>query len=305
MNTSGEPSRTAANEAFDLGRQLLGGGNAADPRRGVELVDEACAEGHPDATALAAAFHAMGALREQSWDRAFELLQLAAERGSALARKQLLLLAGPGAGIDIRALLQPRPAKQLSASPLIRAIRGFASAAECSWLIERATPRLKPAAVWDGGGARVAEQRSNSALSITLADTDLVTEILRARISTALQLPVAIFEPPQILHYAVGQEFVPHYDFLDPQHPDQAAALAQAGQRMGTFLVYLNGEFEGGETNFPKTELKFRGSAGDALFFANVTPEGQPDPRTLHAGLPPTSGEKWVMSNWIRDRTPG
>ena len=55
------------------------------------------------------------------------------------------------------------------------------------------------------------------------------------------------------------------------------------GQRIKTCLVYLNAEFEGGETEFPKLGLKYRGRAGDA-------------------GLPPTRGEKWLFSQWMRSK---
>ena len=73
---------------------------------------------------------------------------------------------------------------------------------------------------------------------------------------------------------------------------------------MGTFLVFLNEDFEGGETEFPKAGIAFRGRTGDGLFFANVTRDGRPDPLTLHAGRPPTRGEKWILSQWIRERPP-
>ena len=36
--------------------------------------------------------------------------------------------------------------------------------------------------------------------------------------------------------------------------------------------------------------------------FFNVDAAGQPDRRTLHAGLPPSAGEKWLLSQWFRDR---
>ncbi|CAL1549051.1 unnamed protein product [Lymnaea stagnalis] len=106
------------------------------------------------------------------------------------------------------------------------------------------------------------------------------------------------------MHYAVGQEFSVHHDFLDPAQPGPAADIARRGQRMGTFLIYLNDDYEGGETAFPRAGIAHRGKAGDALFFANVTPDGRPDPLTLHAGKPPTAGEKWIFSQWIRDRPP-
>jgi hypothetical protein len=36
--------------------------------------------------------------------------------------------------------------------------------------------------------------------------------------------------------------------------------------------------------------------------FFNVLPSGEPDYLTVHAGLPPRTGVKWLLSQWIRDR---
>jgi prolyl 4-hydroxylase len=66
--------------------------------------------------------------------------------------------------------------------------------------------------------------------------------------------------------------------------------------------VYLNDDYEGGETEFPRIGLRFRGKRGDALMFDNVRPSGALDYDTLHAGLPPTRGEKWLFSQWVRSR---
>jgi|tagenome__1003787_1003787.scaffolds.fasta_scaffold20988880_6 hypothetical protein len=53
-------------------------------------------------------------------------------------------------------------------------------------------------------------------------------------------------------------------------------------------------------------DLERRTEAGQpeapAIFWANLDMEGHPHPLTLHAGLPPTSGEKRILSQWIRDR---
>jgi hypothetical protein len=127
----------------------------------------------------------------------------------------------------------------------------------------------------------------------------------RARIAATVGVPAAALEPIQVLHYAPGQTFERHYDFLDPDMPAFAAEIARAGQRLATFLVYLNDDFIGGETDFPLLDLRHRGAAGDALMFANLEPAGAPDRRMLHAGLPPASGEKWLLSQWIRDRAVG
>jgi prolyl 4-hydroxylase len=66
--------------------------------------------------------------------------------------------------------------------------------------------------------------------------------------------------------------------------------------------VYLNGDYDGGATQFPLINVRHKGSRGDGLFFCNVTPDGKPDGRAVHAGTPPTRGEKWVLSQFIRSR---
>ena len=133
---------------------------------------------------------------------------------------------------------------------------------------------------------------------------DLVVEAIRVRISVATRLPLPLFEPSQVLHYALGQEFRPHHDYFDPQLPGHAEELRRVGQRIATFLIYLNDGYTGGETTFPRAKFSFRGNSGNALFIANVERSGRPDPMTLHSGAPPISGDKWIFSQWIRDKRP-
>jgi prolyl 4-hydroxylase len=99
------------------------------------------------------------------------------------------------------------------------------------------------------------------------------------------------------MRYQPGEEFQPHFDYLEP------ALVKTQGQRIATFLLYLNDDYVGGETHFVCTNQYLRGAAGDALFWANVTENNQPDGLTLHAGRAPEEGTKWVFSQWIRDRS--
>jgi len=300
---------------FEQAVVQLGKANSAEAfRRATTLVEQVAESGEPDAAAMVATFWAMGAARVRDWGKALDWLMRAAEGGSDHAAGQMrLLAAGEGndwramrARIDPAALLRAPEPISLSERPRLRTLPSFASVAECRWIIERTRPKLGPAFVWDeaSGGAKIDPVRTSSALELRLAEMDVVTEIVRARISAATGLPEAIFEIPQVMHYQVGQEFMLHHDALDPDYAGHQADLACRGQRMGTFLIYLNDDFEGGETVFPKVGLSHRGGAGDALFFANVLPDGHSDPLALHAGKSPTSGEKWIFSQWIRDRMP-
>ena len=296
-----------------------------DVQKAAGLLEQASSRGHAAASERCALLDALGSARPPDWDRALAFLVLAARQGSQSAREQVLLLADNstdpvvpdnadddfwtalGASIPIDQRMAPGERLSLSDSPRIRMIKEFATPAECRWLISLARPELAPAPVFDKttGEQTHDVSRDNSFYALRLGEMNVVTEVIRGRIAAATKLPVPLFEPSQVLHYAVGQRFKPHHDFLDPDNPAYRDSLTRFGQRIATFLIYLNDGYEGGETSFPKVGLNYRAQQGDALFFANVTQDGAPDRQTLHAGLPPTSGEKWVFSQWIRDRFPG
>ena len=108
-------------------------------------------------------------------------------------------------------------------------------------------------------------------------------------------------EPPRVFHYALTQDIKPHYDRLNDGVADYAGG-GYKGDRIATFLLYLNDDFDGGELEFPLVGQRFRGKAGDALYFAHVDQAGKPERLSLHAGLPIQRGEKYVLSQWIHDR---
>lgn len=269
----------------------------------IAKVRDRAAGGDAEAMAFTAVLAGLGAGEPQSWSAALARLREAAARGSAFAADQLAVL-DEAAGPDLEAWLVPPERERLLRSPRISCVRGFLKPRMCDWLIGRARGRIAPAMVFDpesGGGLRE-RGRSNSAFEFFFSDLDLVVVAARARIAATVGVPASALEPSQVLHYATGQTFTRHYDYLDAALPGHAAQIARRGQRIATFLVYLNEGYEGGETDFPIVGLTFKGAPGDALMFANVDPEGKPDPQTLHAGLPPTSGEKWLLSQWVGDR---
>jgi prolyl 4-hydroxylase len=300
-----------------LGYQMLSGrGAPVDRVSGARMIMAAADKGEATACTVAAALVAAGVFGGPEWPRALDYLRQGAEGGFPVAQAQLRLLAGRTGDdwrglrreIDIKSWQAPPEPHVLSREPSVRSFEGVASPAVCDWLIARARDRLAPAMIYDAAaGKSVASIRSNRAFEMGLADLDLVVLALRERLAAAAGLSVMNLNAPQVLHYAVGQTFEPHVDFFDPDIPAQAMQIASIGQRAATVLVYLNDEgLEGGETDFPLLPLRYRGRRGDALVFFNLDAAGQPDRRTVHAGLPPTRGEKWLLSQWIRDReTPG
>lgn len=307
-----------------LGLRLLKGDRAPlRPADGAELLANAAETGDPEALRHVAVLAAKGLYREQNWSLALDCLQTAAENGSGAARRQLALLTGerklakqafspiPPApdvwrklrkAIDIEAWLTPPPKRIVEQGPRIRAVEAFLPREVCDWVIAAARGRLTPARVYsrDTGETVIEDGRSNSEFEFDLTDTDVVLAIVQERIAVATGLPAHQMERPKALHYKTGQSFTRHFDFLDPAVEGQARDMAEGGQRIATFLVYLNDGYEGGETEFPVAGLRHRGGVGDALYFANIDEASQPDRRTLHAGLAPTAGEKWLLSQFIR-----
>lgn len=300
-------------------RLLEDAGSAERWREAIALIDEAAAAGDADAIERRALFECMGIGRQPDWNKALDSLAEAAERESTSARQQLLILAddryetAPPAenwrAVRARIALGPRlrapPGRNLSANPLVRAVEGFLTHGECAWLIAAARPRLERAISYDKqtGEAGVHPGRTNQFALFNLADLDCIVELIRARIASALNAPLPCLEVSQVLRYAVGEEFSLHCDYLEPA--TMAGEIAARGQRAATVLLYLNADFDGGETSFPELHLEHRGASGDALMFSSVDPSGRPDPRTIHSGKPPTRGEKWLFSQWVRDRLPG
>src|SRR5690606_34966881 len=146
------------------------------------------------------------------------------------------------------------------------------------------------------------ETRTNTAAGFNLMDTDLVQLMVQTRIAASIGWPIPNMEAPTVLHYDVGEEITNHFDFVDPSLPDYVEEVRTRGERVITFLVYLNDDYEGGETDFPRLGVSHKGKLGEALYFVNALPSGEPDRRTLHAGRPPSRGEKWIFSQFIRNK---
>jgi prolyl 4-hydroxylase len=122
---------------------------------------------------------------------------------------------------------------------------------------------------------------------------DLVIHALNLRIALLTGTSEAQGEPMSVLRYAPGQQYKLHHDCLS----------GEVNQRERTFIAYLNSDYSGGATHFPATNLTCRGNIGDAIIFKNTLPDGSVDRRSQHAGLPVTSGEKWICTRWIRQNS--
>jgi prolyl 4-hydroxylase len=274
-------------------------------REGASFMREAAEQGGAEAAALLAVLAAVGLGGRHDWKAAVALARIAATRGWQAAAAQLEVLASATGGtMDVEAWAPVPPGIALHDGPDIRLFPSFLNDDVCSWLIERSRHRLVRARVYDAGSKTdiVSATRTNTAAGFNLVETDLVHLMVQTRISRASCLPLVNMEGATVLHYDVGEEIENHYDFVEPTIPDYDQHIATRGERVMTFLVYLNDDYAGGETDFPRLGVMHKGRRGEGLFFRNALPDGRPDPRSWHAGRPPRDGEKWILSQFIRNR---
>jgi hypothetical protein len=127
-----------------------------------------------------------------------------------------------------------------------------------------------------------------------VAFAELHSAVTTVILSIAAQFPSLQVAPLRctgykIQHYKRNEgHFKWHFDALGPGGWDRQLAV----------IVYLNSVAEGGETCFHRQNLKVKPVSGDALFFPTFWTH-------LHCGEMPKSGDKYVISSFIRFAIPG
>jgi prolyl 4-hydroxylase len=122
------------------------------------------------------------------------------------------------------------------------------------------------------------------------------------RIDDLLGLEPEHGETIQGQRYHVGQQFKHHHDWFHPGTGYWETEMKRGGQRSFTAMVFLNKVGEGGTTDFRELGIALEPKPGVLVIWNNADPEGNANPRTLHAGQPVIAGEKYVITKWYRAR---
>lgn len=183
--------------------------------------------------------------------------------------------------------------------PFILHLDNVLSEAECDELILCSKERLLPSKIVDPktGQEVTAPGRTSKGMAFSVHENNLIGKIER-RIAALTDFPVENGEGLQVLNYDIGEEYKQHFDFFPPSKVDPE----KGGQRVGTFLIYLNDVEAGGETVFPKAGISIVPKKGSAVYFHYGNSIGQVDRMSVHSSVPIKKGEKWVATKWIRQQ---
>ncbi|KAK1772161.1 2OG-Fe(II) oxygenase superfamily protein [Phialemonium atrogriseum] len=218
----------------------------------------------------------------------------------------------------------------VSSSPLVIYITNFLTDQERAHLQEITKDTFSHSGVQGSSGAKAINRARTSQSTNVPRDTVVRCIEERALLFQGLDTPRTHLEPLQLVKYGRGEHFHFHTDwFPNPEHARPDAG----GNRLSSFFVYVRVDpgTTGGGTNFPAVDapagngngsssssrwceagfvdcdepwdagVTFRPVEGNAVFWRNLLPGGGGDDRTLHAGLPVTSGGKIGMNIWTRE----
>ncbi|KAK2408769.1 putative prolyl 4-hydroxylase [Trifolium repens] len=185
----------------------------------------------------------------------------------------------------------------LSWEPRVFLYHNFLAKEECEHLINISKNSMEKSFVIDSKtGQNVESSVRTSSGTFLPIGYDKIVRNIEKRISDVTFIPVEYGEEFNVLHYEVGQMYVPHSDYFE-----DAFNIKNGGQRIATMLMYLSDVEEGGETVFPaakgnfssvpwwnelsdcgKKGLSIKPKMGDALLFWSMKPDGSIDPSSLH-----------------------
>lgn len=148
----------------------------------------------------------------------------------------------------------------------------------------------------NGRGHRAAlEDSAWTELNVTGLSDEPFLGFFRARIDLALErynrdvgLRIGVPNSPKTADL-IMKRYRPRADEQFQQHFD---SIHEVANRYFVLIWYLNDVTEGGETVFPELDVRIEARQGRLLTFP-------PYWMFQHAGLPPVSGEKYILSTYL------
>ena len=143
------------------------------------------------------------------------------------------------------------------------------------------------------------EYRSGETCWLKNKDDEVVNKI--AKLSEYVtKIPIDNQEALQVAKYNKNDFFKSHYDccLMESSKDNCIAMNRNAGQRRSTYMVYLNDDFEGGETEFEKIGIKVKPEKGKAILFWTTNDDESLIENSMHAGNSVTKGNKYICTKW-------
>jgi len=203
----------------------------------------------------------------------------------------------------------------LSVDPGVTLVHEFISSKEKTMLKAEAIEQgmLNTPYIVSGVHQKSSDKRSSKVAYLTDNGSNIARRISK-RIETLTGLSILNGRHGKIIHsenfqvmnYGVGGTVQGHLDtlvtskemYLNTGLMDHISE--SGGDRIASFMIYLNEVHAGGNTVFPQTGISIKPESGSALLWLNMNNNGTFDTRSCHLGCPVLYGEKWIANKWIK-----
>lgn len=177
-------------------------------------------------------------------------------------------------------------------------------------------PLLAPSEVTHDNGTEILDSSCTSSTAFLPRSDPVVSCILHRAAEIQGYTAISDIEGLQLTSYVEGQQYRQHYDWLDDE-----SARESGSNRVSTFFGILDADCKDCGTRFPSLAvdwsqedrrwcelveceshegLTVKPLPGSVFFWRNLDENGAGDSRTLHAGLPVTTGRKVGINIWTR-----
>ena len=180
-------------------------------------------------------------------------------------------------------------------------IDNFITSEESDSIIEFFSDKLTPSMVIGDSYLRNSDDCYIDLDSISDEKQTKILQNLKNKISEFSQLPIENQELLTIIRYKKGQHFKPHLDAFHDYNEFEIEELL-GGQRLKTYIICLQPSLSGGETKFDKLNKTIKLEKNQCIYWSNVDENGNIYPESLHSGIDPEEGEKWILTCWIREK---
>lgn len=203
------------------------------------------------------------------------------------------------------ALVMLETANLLSVNPILGFIESFVDAETIRRLeADLSEMHLAPAEVAGAAGPVQDSKRIALTRKILPSLSDEIDKLLD-QVAAVFQMKPELCEHPELISYQTGGEFKRHFDAgLSGVMPYPDPERFEPSQRVFTAVLYLNDDFVGGETVFPRLDVTITPKSGRLVFWQNTNIGSlKVHPMSMHQGAPVEDGNKRIISFWFRNRS--
>ena len=172
------------------------------------------------------------------------------------------------------------------------------SADEAKYILDKSKDNFSDSLVMSGYESSIRKSKT-----CWLSKDDPTIRKIIQRVCDIDNVSIDNAEDLQVVKYKPNGYYNEHHDSCCDDNATCKDFIKRGGNRVVTMVIYLNDGFEGGATKFIKLNKEIKPDKYSGILFYSMNKnKDKCHSLSMHAGLPITSGEKYIANVWIREK---